>query len=228
MMFSWGHFYLTINEKAIRAARRGQVQRRDLPAAGRRHSASTITQFKMGDMELAEHYVKWDAPQMAGVDMEYFRKHGYFHLAVGTPDDRLPHANGNFPTPVRQSRVPGQGRQELRRAAVPHDVRARCNRARTSIRCRAMSPPRESPASNPAPRQALSAQRHLAEEPRLPQFMLRQRAAQDQRSGRAIRDDQPQGCGRAQHPRGRSGAGLQRPRRLRGLCASHRRCAAMA
>jgi len=53
----------------------------------------------MGDMELAEHYVKWDAPQMAGVDMEYFRKHGYFHLAVGTPDDRLPHANGNFPTP---------------------------------------------------------------------------------------------------------------------------------
>jgi anaerobic selenocysteine-containing dehydrogenase len=56
-------------------------------------------QFKMGDMELAEHYVKWDAPQMAGVDMEYFRKHGYFHLAVGTPDDRLPHANGNFPTP---------------------------------------------------------------------------------------------------------------------------------
>jgi anaerobic selenocysteine-containing dehydrogenase len=56
-------------------------------------------QFKMSDMELAEHYVQWDAPQMAGVDMEYFRTNGYFHLAVGTPDDRLPHAEGKFPTP---------------------------------------------------------------------------------------------------------------------------------
>ena len=53
----------------------------------------------MSDSELAEHYLKWDAPQMAGIDMDYFRRHGYFHLAVGTPDDRLPHANGNFPTP---------------------------------------------------------------------------------------------------------------------------------
>jgi anaerobic selenocysteine-containing dehydrogenase len=43
--------------------------------------------------------VQWDAPQMAGKDMEYFRKHGYFHLNVGTPDDRLPHAKGHFPTP---------------------------------------------------------------------------------------------------------------------------------
>ena len=34
-------------------------------------------QFKLIDMELAEHYVKWDAPQMAGVDMEYFRRHCY-------------------------------------------------------------------------------------------------------------------------------------------------------
>ena len=56
-------------------------------------------QFKMSDMELAEHYLNWDAPAMGGIDMEYFRKHGYFHLAVGTPDDRLPHADGNFPTP---------------------------------------------------------------------------------------------------------------------------------
>ncbi len=98
MMFSWGHFYLTINEKAIppcgEAKSNAEIFR--LLAAGMGYDDH---QFKMGDMELAEHYVKWDAPQMAGVGMEYFRKHGYFHLAVGTPDDRLPHANGNFPTP---------------------------------------------------------------------------------------------------------------------------------
>jgi anaerobic selenocysteine-containing dehydrogenase len=98
MMFSWGHFYLTINEQAIppcgEAKSNAEIFR--LLAAAMEYDDP---QFKMSDMELAEHYVQWDAPQMAGIDMDYFRRHGYFHLAVGTPDDRLPHANGNFPTP---------------------------------------------------------------------------------------------------------------------------------
>jgi anaerobic selenocysteine-containing dehydrogenase len=98
MMFSWGHFYLTINEQAIapcgEAKSNAEIFRLLAAAFG-----FDDPQFKMSDMQLAEHYVNWDAPQMAGVDMDYFRRHGYFHLAVGTPDDRLPHANGNFPTP---------------------------------------------------------------------------------------------------------------------------------
>ena len=98
MMFSWGHFYLTINEQAIapcgEAKSNAEIFRLLAAAFG-----FDDPQFKISDMELAELYVKWDAPQMAGIDMEYFRRHGYFHLAVGTPDDRLPHANGNFPTP---------------------------------------------------------------------------------------------------------------------------------
>jgi anaerobic selenocysteine-containing dehydrogenase len=98
MMFSWGHFYLTINEKAIEpsgeAKSNAEIFRLLAAAFG-----FDDQHFKMGDMELAEHYLKWDAPQMAGIDMEYFRTNGYFHLAVGTPDDRLPHANGEFPTP---------------------------------------------------------------------------------------------------------------------------------
>jgi anaerobic selenocysteine-containing dehydrogenase len=98
MMFSWGHFYLTINEQAIapcgEAKSNAEIFRLLAASFG-----FDDPQFQMSDMELAEHYVKWDAPQMAGVDMGYFRRHGYFHLAVGTPDERLPHANGNFPTP---------------------------------------------------------------------------------------------------------------------------------
>lgn len=98
MMFSWGHFYLTINEQAIKpcgeAKSNAEIFRLLAASFG-----FDDPHFKMSDMELAEHYVKWDAPQMAGVDMAHFRRHGYFHLAVGTPDDRLPHANGNFPTP---------------------------------------------------------------------------------------------------------------------------------
>ena len=98
MMFSWGHFYLTINEKAIepRGEAKSNAEIFRLLAAA---FGFDDPQFKMSDIKLAEHFVKWNAPQMAGIDMEYFRHHGYFHLAVGTPDDRLPHANGNFPTP---------------------------------------------------------------------------------------------------------------------------------
>jgi anaerobic selenocysteine-containing dehydrogenase len=98
MMFSWGHFYLTLNEKAIEP--RGETKSNSeifrLLAEG---MGLEDEQFKKSDSELIEHYVQWDAPQMAGKDMEYFRKHGYFHLNVGTPDDRLPHAKGHFPTP---------------------------------------------------------------------------------------------------------------------------------
>ena len=98
MMFSWGHFYLTVNEQAIepRGEAKSNAEIFRLLAAS---FGFDDPQFKMSDMELAEHYLKWDAPQMAGIDMAYFQRHGYFHLAVGTPDDRLPHANGNFPTP---------------------------------------------------------------------------------------------------------------------------------
>jgi anaerobic selenocysteine-containing dehydrogenase len=81
-------------------------------------------QFKMGDMELAEHYVKWDAPQMAGVNMAYFRKHGYFQLAVGTPDDRLPHANGNFPTPSGKVEFLVNDAKNFVAPSVSHDVRS--------------------------------------------------------------------------------------------------------
>ena len=182
----------------------------------------------MGDMELAEHYLQWDAPQMAGVDMEYFRRHGYFHLAVGTPDDRLPHAEGKFPTPsgkveflVKDAKnfVAPPFRMMYGEMQSGEDVDPLPGYVAAARERRQQS----------GPRQALSAQRHLAEEPRIPQFLLRQRAAQDQRSGRAIRLDQPQGRGRAQHSRGRSGARVYNDRGdFEGLARSHRRCAATA
>ena len=69
MMFSWGHFYLTINEQAIEpcgeAKSNAEIFRLLAAAFG-----FDDPQFKMSDMELAEHYVQWDAPQMAGVGMD--------------------------------------------------------------------------------------------------------------------------------------------------------------
>src|SRR5690606_10760791 len=58
----------------------------------------TDERLQMSDAEQIEHFIDWSASAMGGIGMDYFREHGYFHLAVGTPDDRLPHAEGNFPT----------------------------------------------------------------------------------------------------------------------------------
>jgi anaerobic selenocysteine-containing dehydrogenase len=99
MMFSWGHFYLTLNEKAIEPRGEAKSNAEIFRLLSKAFGFDDDPRFTLSDMELAAHYIQWDAPQMGGIDMDYFRKHGYFHLAVGTPDDRLPHANGNFPTP---------------------------------------------------------------------------------------------------------------------------------
>lgn len=54
--------------------------------------------FKWTDLECLEHYVDWSSPACEGIDLDYLRKHGYARLKVGTPDDRAPHKEGNFPT----------------------------------------------------------------------------------------------------------------------------------
>ena len=53
----------------------------------------------MVDTECLENYVDWDSPACEGIDLDYMREHGFAHLSVGTPDDRAPHKEGNFPTP---------------------------------------------------------------------------------------------------------------------------------
>ncbi len=40
----------------------------------------------------------WSSPACEGIDLAYLRQHGFARLKVGTPDDRAPHREGNFPT----------------------------------------------------------------------------------------------------------------------------------
>ena len=147
MMFSWGHFYLTINEQAIepRGEAKSNAEIFRLLAAA---FGFDDPQFKMSDMELAAHYLKWDAPQMAGVDMAYFRRHGYFHLAVGTPDDRLPHVNGNFPTP--SGKVEFLLKDAKNFVAPPFRMMYEAMQSGEDVDpLPGYVPPRESPATNP-------------------------------------------------------------------------------
>ncbi len=99
MILSWGHLYLTYNEKCVEApgeALPNQEIFRRLAA----RMGFTEDNFKWSDSECLENYVDWDSAACDGIDLEYLRQHGYARLTVGTRDDRAPHKNGNFPTPT--------------------------------------------------------------------------------------------------------------------------------
>lgn len=98
MILSWGHFYLTYNEKCIEppgeTASNAEIFRRLAQTFG-----FDDPQFRRTDAQMVEDTLDWSSPALNGVTMDEFRKVGYVHLKVGTPSDRCPHREGNFPTP---------------------------------------------------------------------------------------------------------------------------------
>lgn len=99
MILSWGHLYLTYNEKCVEspgeALPNNEIFRRLAAKMGYEED-----NFKWSDSECLENYVDWDAPACEGIDLDYLREHGFAKLNVGTRDNRAPHQAGNFPTPT--------------------------------------------------------------------------------------------------------------------------------
>jgi anaerobic selenocysteine-containing dehydrogenase len=98
LMFSWGHFYLTLNQKAIEppgeACSNAEIFRRLARVMG-----FTEPEFTKLDLELAESAIDWSAPQVTGINMDVMRAKGFAKLNLGAADTRTPHADGNFKTP---------------------------------------------------------------------------------------------------------------------------------
>tara|TARA_R110001583_G_scaffold164850_1_gene317332 strand:- start:4521 stop:6656 length:2136 start_codon:yes stop_codon:yes gene_type:complete len=99
MILSWGHLYLTYNEKCIdppgEAIPNNEIFRRLAKLMGYEED-----NFKWSDTECLENYVDWDAPTCEGIDLDYMREHGFARLKeFGDKDVRARHAEGNFPTP---------------------------------------------------------------------------------------------------------------------------------
>ena len=97
MILSWGHLYLTYNEKCIdgpgETLPNNKIFQKLAESMGYKDK-----QFKWSDSECLENYVDWDAPACKGITLDYMKKNGYARLTVGTKDDRCPHKEGNFPT----------------------------------------------------------------------------------------------------------------------------------
>lgn len=99
IILSWGHNYLTYNEKCVEAPGEAlsnyEIFRRLAARMG-----FDDEQFQWSDSECLEHYIDWDSPACEGIDLAYLREHGFAHLNIGSADERAPHRDGKFPTPT--------------------------------------------------------------------------------------------------------------------------------
>lgn len=98
IMWSWGHLYLTLNQKAVPASGEA-VPNTELFRRLAKVMGFDDEQFTRSDREMIEHYVDWNAPQLRDIDLAYLERRGYAHIRGGKPETSAPHAEGNFPTP---------------------------------------------------------------------------------------------------------------------------------
>ena len=98
IIMAWGHNYLTYTEKCVEPpgeARSNAEIFRQLAT----YMGYTEERLHWSDAECLEHFIAWDAPVCAGIDLALLRREGYARLALGSADERAPHREGNFPTP---------------------------------------------------------------------------------------------------------------------------------
>ncbi len=126
--------------------------------------------------------------RLRGDRPRYMRAHGFARLKVGTPDDRAPHREGNFPTDTGKCMLKIEGATNF--VAPPfrqmYEASSPANPSTAARLCRCAGIARERSGAG----QALPAQHRLAQEPLLPEFLLRQHGGQAEGPGRAVRDDQ--------------------------------------
>ena len=222
IMYSWGHLYLTLNEPAIEplgeAVPNTELFRRLAGAMG-----FDDPYWRRSDEDMARDALDWSNPALEGIDLDSLRRTGYARLNVGSPDDFAPHREGNFPTPSGKvefkSSIAEGGNLVLplfRQGYAAFQPGEPLDPVPDFI------PQNESADTNPALAAQLSAQPDLAEEPRLPQLLLRQFANPAPSRRRADGDDQPGGRGAAGHRRRRRDPGVQRPGRFPRDCAAQR------
>jgi anaerobic selenocysteine-containing dehydrogenase len=98
LMFSWGHFYWTYNNKAIEAPGEA-VPNSQLFRLLAETMGFDEPEWRRTDEEMIRDFIDWDSPLMEGITFEALKENGYMKAAVGDKDVRAPHAEGNFPTP---------------------------------------------------------------------------------------------------------------------------------
>jgi len=125
VMFSWGHFYVTLNTPAVEplgeAIPNTELFRRLAARMGFTEECFTRTDEQM----LAEAF-DWSAPAMAGITLDSLRRTGRARLNLPPADQYAPHAEGDFPTPSGRVEFRSSLAEQAGNFAVP-GFRQGCN-----------------------------------------------------------------------------------------------------
>jgi len=98
LQVTWGHLYFMLNQPAISPP--GEC----LPNVDMfRRLAKTMgfddDYWSLSDDELLSRVYDWNAAALQGITLEKLKEKGWMRLNVGLPNERAPHAQGNFKTP---------------------------------------------------------------------------------------------------------------------------------
>ena len=218
IMFSWGHFYVTLNTPAIEPRRRGHPQHRAVPAPGRPDGVhrGVLHPHRRADDGRGIRLVR------AG--------HGRNHPGI-PPPERLgpaqpaprrsvrPARRGQLPDPVR-----ARWSSAPRSPSRPATSCSRCSgRALTSTSQAARSIPCRTMCRLASGQRRLPAEPHLAQVTRLPQLQRRRPARPAPRPRRAGGDRAPARRRGTRHHRRAVRPRVQRPRPVRRAGPGHRR-----
>lgn len=98
IMFSWGHFYMSLNNPAIapigEAVPNTELFRR-LAKAMNIDDAF----FARSDEQMAMEAIDWSSPVAQGINLEQLKRDGFARLNLPAPENYAPHAEGKFLTP---------------------------------------------------------------------------------------------------------------------------------
>ena len=98
LMVTWGHLYVMLNQPAIEppgeCVANVEMFRRLAETMG-----FNDEHFYLSEDEMLMGSYDWSSPAMEGITLEKLKERGWMRLNVGMPDERAPHAEGDFKTP---------------------------------------------------------------------------------------------------------------------------------
>jgi anaerobic selenocysteine-containing dehydrogenase len=97
LMFSWGHLYLTMNNRAIEPIGEA-IPNIDLFRRLAAGMGFDDEWFSLTDDQILERSLDWDAPQLAGITLDTLRRDGWAKLRYPAPAEFAPYAEGGFAT----------------------------------------------------------------------------------------------------------------------------------
>lgn len=118
IMFSWGHFYLSLNQPAIAPLGEAVPNVEQFRRLSQRMDLD-IPWYRLSDEEMALAALDWSHPNLEGITLDLLKEKGWARLNLPDPDHYAPHTEGNFPTPSGKAELRSSLAEQIGNFVVP-------------------------------------------------------------------------------------------------------------